>query len=122
MGITVESWSEDTRSGALVGYICVCETTIAGYCFGSPATSEVVVLALLPAFERQGIGRKLLGRVVQDLRRAGHRRLFLGCPLIRRDARMVSTGISAGARLEPWTPREMKFLSTSVRCNPPIEA
>src|SRR4030095_5798108 len=78
-GITVESWSEDTRAGALVGHVCVCDTRIAGYCFGSPRTGEVVVLALLPTFEGRGIGQALLERVVQDLRGAGHTRLFLGC-------------------------------------------
>ena len=50
-----------------------------GYCFGDRGTGEVVVLALLPPFERQGIGKELLRRVVQDLVTAGHASLFLGC-------------------------------------------
>ena len=78
-GITVDTWAGDTRTGALVGYVCTSEGAIAGYCFGSPVTGEVVVLALLPPFEGRGIGRTLLERVVDDLRRAGHARLFLGC-------------------------------------------
>ena len=78
-GITVESWADETRSGALLGHVCVSDARIVGYCFGAPRTGEVVVLALLPSFERRGIGRRLLERVVQDLRRAGHARLFLGC-------------------------------------------
>lgn len=78
-GITVESWAEDTRSGALVGHVCVVDAKIAGYCFGAPQTGEVVVLALLPPFEGQRIGRKLLGFVIDDLRSAGFTRLFLGC-------------------------------------------
>jgi GNAT superfamily N-acetyltransferase len=77
-GVTVDSWTEETRSGALVGHVCTSEGTIVGYCFGSPVTGEVVVLALLPPFEGRGIGRALLERVVHDLRRAGHARLFLG--------------------------------------------
>ena len=52
---------------------------MAGYCFGSSSSGEIVVLALLPAFENRGIGRELLRRVVERLRGFGHRRLFLGC-------------------------------------------
>ena len=78
-GITVESWADDTRSGALTGHVCMHDGRIAGYCFGDTRTGEVVVLALLPAYEGQRIGRTLLERVVDDLHRAGHVRLFLGC-------------------------------------------
>ena len=38
-----------------------------------------MVLALLPEYENRGLGRQLLGTVVQQLRDNGHRRLFLGC-------------------------------------------
>lgn len=78
-GITVESWSEQTRTGSLIGYVCVSDGRIAGYCFGSPLTGEVVVLALLPVFECKGIGRTLLELVVLDLGRAGQTKFFLGC-------------------------------------------
>jgi len=37
------------------------------------------VLALLPEFENQGIGRNLLNLVVTELAGFGHSRLFLGC-------------------------------------------
>ena len=54
-------------------------TEMAGYCFGSSKTGEVIVLALQPAYESRGIGRELLTLVVSHLRTLGHRRLFLGC-------------------------------------------
>jgi uncharacterized protein YhfF/GNAT superfamily N-acetyltransferase len=78
-GITVESWSDSIRSGALLGYVCLSEGKMIGYCFGAKASGEVVVLALLPEFERQGIGRALLNQVVEGLRSIGFARLFLGC-------------------------------------------
>lgn len=79
LGITYDSWSESVRSGALPGLVCCDGARIIGYCFGDRATGEVVVLALLPDFENRGIGRQLLNRVVAELIRAGHTRLFLGC-------------------------------------------
>jgi len=79
MGITIESWARDLRTGTLPGYVCTDHEVIAGYCFGEAATGEVVVLALLPAYERRGVGRQLLHLVVEHLRLLGHHRLFLGC-------------------------------------------
>jgi GNAT superfamily N-acetyltransferase len=79
LGITAESWGTDIASGRLPGHICTVDGFIVGYCFGDRQTGEVVVLALLPQFERQGIGKELLSRIVQDLTSFGHDRLFLGC-------------------------------------------
>ena len=72
LGITVQSWGDDVRSGALPGYLCLADGRLAGYCFGAVDTGEVVVLALLPEFENQGIGRELLQRVIKLLTRDGH--------------------------------------------------
>lgn len=79
LGITVESWANDIESGALPGFTCRADGALVGYCFGARDTGEVVVLALLPEFEGRGLGRRLLGLVVELLRARGHRRLFLGC-------------------------------------------
>ena len=79
MGITAASWAEDVRSDALAGVVGCDGETIVGYCFGDKASGEVVVLALLPAYEARGIGRELLRRLVDHLAALGHRRLFLGC-------------------------------------------
>ena len=79
VGITVESWAEDIRSGELPGHVCRQAGSLVGYCFGSRRDGEIVVLALLPAFEGRGIGRELLARMVRDLSALGHTRLFLGC-------------------------------------------
>ena len=55
MGITRETWAADVAAGSLPGYVCVSRSTLAGYCFGARDTGEIVVLALLPEFENQGI-------------------------------------------------------------------
>ena len=78
-GITAESWGRDIATGDLPGFVCLAEGQLVGYCFGAKQTGEVVVLALLPQFERLGVGQQLLGLVVSLLRGLGHRRLFLGC-------------------------------------------
>lgn len=79
LGITAETWANDIRSGELPGFVCVASAEMAGYCYGSSTTGEVIVLALQPAYEGMGIGRELLNHVVSHLRSLGHDRLFLGC-------------------------------------------
>ena len=79
LGITPRSWAMGIDSGELPGFVCVANACVVGYCFGSSKTGEVVVLALLPAFENLGIGKQLLGLVVASLMAAGHQRLFLAC-------------------------------------------
>ena len=79
LGVTVDSWSTEIDSGELVGVTAHSEDRLVGYCFGNTLTGEVVVLAVLPDVEGQGVGRRLLALVVADLQSRGHRRLFLGC-------------------------------------------
>jgi GNAT superfamily N-acetyltransferase len=79
IGVTVESWGENIRSGALPGHVCIVGGKIVGFCFGVRDTGEIQVVALLPAFENRGIGRELLDRTCKELANLGHARLFLGC-------------------------------------------
>ncbi len=79
LGITVASWSDDVRDGSLPGHVCLADGEMVGYCFGEARSGEVVVLALLPAFENLGIGKELLSRVIETLTGHGFTRLFLGC-------------------------------------------
>ena len=79
VGITASTWAESIRAGELIGVTVKRHGALVGYCFGNTGTGEIVVLALLPAAEGQGLGRELLARVVEALRQRGHRRLFLGC-------------------------------------------
>ncbi len=79
IGITAKSWGDNIASGALAGHVCTSGGNLVGYSFGSRATGEIEVVAILPEFEGRGIGRELLERTVQDLVAFGHRRVFLGC-------------------------------------------
>lgn len=79
LGITLQSWSAQVESGELLGHLCQVNGQIVGYVFGATITGEVVVLALLPEYEGQGIGKELLQQTMDELKSLGHRRLFLGC-------------------------------------------
>ncbi len=85
-GITPESVMQDYASGAWVGWVCEVEDQIVGFCTGCVATGEIVVVAVLPAFEGQGIGIRLLTEVIQQMRESGVRSFWLSAspdPLIR---------------------------------------
>lgn len=79
LGITAQSWANSIETGRLPGYVCTDDNQIVGYCFGDKQTGEIVVLAVLPQYERRGIGKALLLRIVEELRSLGYQRLFLGC-------------------------------------------
>ena len=79
LGITPESWAEGIEQGESFGYVCTHDQQIVGYCFGEAEQGEILVLALLPEYENQGIGKKLLDLVVNDMQTAGLERLFLSC-------------------------------------------
>ena len=78
-GVTLESWTGGIADGSLPGHVCLSEDKIVGYCFGDKGTGEVVVLALLPEWEGQGVGKRLLSKLVEDFTQLGFERLFLGC-------------------------------------------
>lgn len=80
VGVTLESWRSGILDGSLPGHVATSAGTPVGYCFGDRDTGEIVVLALLPEYEGKGIGKTLLGRMVEDFRTMGFERLFLGCP------------------------------------------
>ena len=63
LGITLESWQAGIADGSLPGYVALADG----------------VLALLPAYEGQGIGKALLTLMVEEFKRLGFQRLFLGC-------------------------------------------
>lgn len=78
LGITAASWRADMQSGDLIGFTARQRERLLGYCFGNTRTGEIVVLAVLPEAEGQGLGRKLLDEAVAALHSLGFRRLFLG--------------------------------------------
>lgn len=79
LGITATTWGSSIETGQLPGRVCTVNSQIVAYCFGDSGTGEIVVLAVLPQYEDRGIGKALLSSVMEELRKLGHKRLFLGC-------------------------------------------
>jgi GNAT superfamily N-acetyltransferase len=77
IGITPESIAKQLASGRLKGWVCLHGATLVGFCNGDGETGEVLVLAVLPEFERRGIGTCLLSRVVEWLRSVGSDTIWL---------------------------------------------
>ena len=78
MGITAAAITESLAAGTTRGWVCLRDSRIVGFCMGDSARGEVLVLALLPDHERQGIGKALLSRVVDWLRSFDPPRIWLG--------------------------------------------
>jgi GNAT superfamily N-acetyltransferase len=79
-------------TGSLFGWVAEAQGAVVGFAMGDTATGEVGVVALLPDWEGQGIGRALLTHVTDGLRAAGHRRLWL---LANPDAGVRASGFYA---------------------------
>ncbi|HEY1315098.1 MAG TPA: GNAT family N-acetyltransferase [Steroidobacteraceae bacterium] len=77
LGITAESIAKQMASGRMKGWVCLDSSTLIGFCNGDAETGEVLVLAVLPAYERRGIGTCLLSRVVEWLRSVGFNRIWV---------------------------------------------
>src|ERR1700683_5088540 len=77
IGITPESIAKQMASGRMKGWVCLDGSTLVGFCNGDGQTGEVLVLAVLPDFERRGIGAGLLSRVVEWLRSVSSNTIWL---------------------------------------------
>ncbi|MGV3660096.1 MAG: GNAT family N-acetyltransferase [Prosthecobacter sp.] len=78
-GINSESLASGIRAGRLAGWLS--ETwpagNVVGFCLANLPEAELWVLAVLPAYERRGIGRELLARTEVLLWAAGHSTAWL---------------------------------------------
>jgi GNAT superfamily N-acetyltransferase len=77
LGITAESIAKQMTSGRMKGWVCLDSSSLVGFCSGDAETGEVLVLAVLPDYERKGIGTYLLSRVVEWLRSVGSNTIWL---------------------------------------------
>jgi GNAT superfamily N-acetyltransferase len=77
IGITPDSIAEQMATGRLRGWVCLDSSTLVGFCNGDAEDGEVLVLAVLPDYERRGIGAGLLARVVDWLRSVGCNAIWL---------------------------------------------
>lgn len=62
---------------------CVSNGAVIGHCAGSCHTGEILSLSVLPDYQSQGIGRKLLALLVDELRSAGVARIWVEAPADR---------------------------------------
>jgi GNAT superfamily N-acetyltransferase len=76
-GITPASIAANMASGKVKGWACFDEGVLVGFCNGDSTSGEVLVLAVLPAYEGKGIGKRLLLRVVEWLWSAGFKQPWL---------------------------------------------
>jgi len=77
IGLTAESIAKQMASGRVKGWVCLDSSTLVGFCNGDMETGEVLVLAVLPDYERRGIGTYLLSRGVEWLRSVGCNSIWL---------------------------------------------
>jgi GNAT superfamily N-acetyltransferase len=102
IGVTAESIAQMMASGRMKGRVCLHESTLVGFCNGDAETGEVIVLAVLPDYERRGIGTYLLSRVVEGLRSVGSNTIWLAASP---DARIRAHGFY---RSLGWRPNGKK--------------
>ena len=77
LGVTPESWSPLMERQQIQGFVAESASEIVGFCFGDQRSGEVLVLAVLPDFEGEGIGRRLLSLITEILFAYGHHELWL---------------------------------------------
>ena len=70
----------ELSSGQLRSWDCVHDSRVVGHCIADSATGEIVGLSVLSDYQGQGIGRRLLTLVVDWLRAAGAKRIWLAAP------------------------------------------
>jgi GNAT superfamily N-acetyltransferase len=89
-------------SGRMKGWVCLHGSTLVGFCNGEAETGEVLVLAVLPNYERRGIGANLLLHVVEWHRTVGSNTIWLAASP---DARIRAHGFY---RSLGWRPNGKK--------------
>ena len=72
LGVTPESWSPLMERQQIQGFVAESASEIVGFCFGDQPSGEVLVLAVLPDFEGEGVGRGLLSQITEILFAYGH--------------------------------------------------
>jgi ribosomal protein S18 acetylase RimI-like enzyme len=77
LGITPESTASVLRSGRVKGWVALDGSYLVGFCNGDGQTGEMLVLAVLPEYERRGIGRRLLSHTAQLLKSSGLSTIWL---------------------------------------------
>jgi GNAT superfamily N-acetyltransferase len=80
LGIKVRPSKADFLSGRMKMWECTADSQAVAHCAGDAATGEIIALSVIPGYEGQGIGRRLLAFVVDWLRSQGAERIWLAAP------------------------------------------
>jgi GNAT superfamily N-acetyltransferase len=119
IGITAESTAKQMASGRVKGWVCLDLSTLVGFCSGDAESSEVLVLAVLPDYERRGIGAYLLARVVEWLRSVGSDTIWLAAspdPRIRAHGFYRSLGWRPNGKTEQNGDEILVLESNKLQC------
>jgi len=76
LGITEDTVVERLAS-SFKGWLCQSEDSVAGFCMADRSTGELWVIAVLPEFERKGVGRRLMDLAEEWLWSCGCSRAWL---------------------------------------------
>lgn len=77
LGVTEEAWVPLIRARRIVGVVAESKGEVIGFCSGDVDSGELLVLALLPEYERRGIGKNMLALVTDKLFSLGMDKLWL---------------------------------------------
>ena len=77
LGVTPEGWAPLMERQQIQGFVAESASEIVGFCFGDQRSGEVLVLAVLPDVEGEGVGRGLLSLLTEILFCCGHHELWL---------------------------------------------
>ncbi len=117
LGITPSSVADAMRAGAYGSWVCEADGAIVGFCNADAGTGEVIVLAVLPAHEGQGVGKTLLSRAVAYLQARALRRIWLTTSPsadFRSHGFYRANGWSPSGRMQPNGDEELFHAATSA--------
>ena len=77
IGVRLPPSASDVLKGKVRTWECILESEVVGRCTGDSNTGEILILVVDEPYKGQGIGRTLLGLVVDWLRNSGAPRLWL---------------------------------------------
>jgi GNAT superfamily N-acetyltransferase len=76
LGITAKTVTEKLSS-SFKGWLCQFDDSVVGFCIADRGTGELWVIAVLPEFERKGIGNRLMALAEEWLWASGCNRAWL---------------------------------------------
>jgi len=76
IGITPRSIAEGL-AGPLKGWLCEASGKVVGFSLGNRETGEMMVVAVLPEYEKKGIGKKLMELIQNWFWSCGHDEIWL---------------------------------------------